>query len=57
MPTTTPTSKRRRATGKVIYPANYGDATVADVTRAVLRYRPSKRVTATEVVAEFNPTV
>ena len=47
MPTTTPTPKRRKPTGKVIYPANYGDATVSDVTRAVLRYRP-KRITATD---------
>ena len=57
-----PDPKRRESTGKVPYPANYGDATLSDVTRAVLGYRP-KRVTAVDerpprsASSQINPTV
>lgn len=39
---TPPTPRKTHRGRKPIYPANYGDATFSDVTRAMLRYRPDK---------------
>lgn len=55
------TRREKRGSRKPIYQANYGDATLSDVTRAVLRYRPHKRRKAAEKPAgdgsRFNPSV
>ena len=54
--------KRRETTGKVLHKANYGNATLSDVTRVVLRSCP-KSVMATDekhpqpTSPTFNPGV
>lgn len=45
---TPPTARKTHRGRKPSYPANYGDATLSDVTMAVLRYRPDKPRKATE---------